>query len=350
MHTKPTLHFALMCNHSNGGFSSALTLIDALAGQYDVQAWSLFGELYKGHAEMFEARNVSLKIADPVALIGEGEHLFFYMNDYPRLFSNFSDDWKVQMQRAASVQIAFNRTLGAIPIETWLAKHLNRIYFQNSHMESEWQQLVRSNILSRVATEVLAPPIVLSPFLNIEEPRSAPLVFGRLAGDGAVPESAVRLYERLAEDHPKSEFWFMPAPSVLHDACSHNPQFRFFEPNEITVIDFLQACNIFLLTYKDHIPVPGPRSLVEAMAAGCAPVVINREGPKERIIHGESGYCADNDDDFYHYANMLATNADLRSKISAGARARARTFKVDDWVKRIDQSAARIDLHQNKPQ
>ena len=341
MSSKPRLHFAMMCNRSNGGFESGLTLIDGLSDSFDIHAWSLLGSLYPGHAELFARRRVPLKLANPVAQIESGEHVLFYMNDYPQHFSNFSDYWQQEIPKAASVQVAFNRTVGAMPLEHWLADYVNRIYFQDSVMRDNWLKLTADSGLSGISTEILPPPVVLDEYFAIPDRDNQTPVIGRLAGDASVPANAVELYARMYESLPGAEFWFMPAPPQLQEAFAGNPRFRFFEPNEISVINFFTACDIYLLTYRDKVPVPGPRSLVEAMAAGCAPVVINRDGPRERIVHGVSGFCADSDDEFCEFVMELATNPERRTTMAAAARKRARTFKVEHWVEKIIQTAFR---------
>jgi len=335
MTTKHKLHFALMCNRSNGGFDSAINLIDFLSAQFEICAWSLYGELYDGHAEMFESRGIPLLTAAPVPEINTGEHVFIYMNDYPAIFRNFSKQWQLQLNKAGSVQIGFNRTLGSLPLEDWLAGCLDKIYFLDTQMQSDWSSMVRNNQLSNVPTEVLPPPVILDTFLEIPSKKQEPIVFGRLAGDGAVPVNGIEFYQHLAAQHPEAEFWFMPAAEILVEAFADNPQFKFYNPNEISVNEFFTACDIYMLTYQDGVPIPGPRSLIEAMAASCAPIVVNREGPKDRVVHGVSGFCADTDDDFYQYAELLVTNSEFRTKISIAARERAQTFKAQHWIEKI---------------
>ena len=335
MTTKAKLHFALMCNRSNGGFDSAITLIDLLAEQFDICAWSLYGELYDGHAEMFNGRDIPLKTSIPVPEINSGEHVFIYMNDYPAIFSNYSKQWQAQLSKAGSLQIGFNRILGSLPLESWLADYLDKIYFLDNKMESDWSSMVRNKQLINVPTEVLPPPVLLDEFLDVSCEKVMPIVFGRLAGDGAVPSNSIEFYQKMATQHVTAEFWFMPAAEILVEAFAENPQFKFFKPNEISVIEFFTACDIYMLTYQNGVPIPGPRSLIEAMAASCAPIVVNREGPKDRVVHGVSGFCADTDEDFYQYAKLLVTNSELRIKISAAARERAQTFKAQHWIEKI---------------
>jgi hypothetical protein len=337
MTVKAKLHFAMMCNHSNGGYISALTLIDSLAAYFDVCPWSLFGELYRGHQSDFDSRNMKLQIATPAISIEAGDHVIFYMNEYPTVFANYSEQWREALQGAATVQIAFNRTFGRLPLEDWLAQHVQKIYFQDNTMLGQWQGLTQHTGWSRVSTQIMPPPVDIQSFLAVSRNSTADMVIGRLAGDAAVANDSEALYRRLSEALPQAQFWFMPAPLGLARVFADHPQFRFFAANEISVLEFFTACQIYLLTYQDGIPIPGPRSLVEAMAAGCAPVVVNRDGPKERVEHGVSGFVANNDHEFFDYVVKLAQDMQLRQKISAGARERANRFTPQPWVKQISQ-------------
>jgi hypothetical protein len=338
-----------MCNQSNGGFMSALTLINALRKTVDVETWSLWGKIDDDIDQQLSASQVSVKLANPVPSINEGDHLFLYMNDYPTLFGNFSREWQQQVDKSESVQIAFNRNLGSMPEQAWLADKLTHIYFQDAKMQNDWRFMTKRNELSEVSTSVLASPVELDSFCALAELRQnrglqtklkTKLIFGRLAGDGAVEADSIPLYSRLAAALPNAEFWFMPTPSVLKESFRHNPQFRFLEPNEVTVHEFLLETDIFLLTYKKNTPVPGTRSLIEAMAAGCAPVVINREGPKARVQHAQNGFCANNNEEFFDYSMQLANDEELLKHYSSAAADRANTFKVKTWTDAIISNLA----------
>ncbi len=336
MKTSIRLHFALMCNRSNGGFFSALTLIDALRPLVDLTVWNLVPSRYPGLEQCFSTRDLNLLTARPCVHIEPGEHVFFYMNEYPTLWQNYSQEWQQALRNAGSAQIAFNRTVGTLPLEIWLAPQLTQVYFQDRAMQHEWAALVDDSPLCRVPSRILPPPVDLSEFLTdkkrADSQRQSRIIVGRLAGDGDVPENALDFYTKLAATLPEAEFWFMPAPEQLANELKDHAQFRFFAPNEISPQEFLQATDIYLLSYAPGVPIPGPRSLVEAMAAGCAPVVVNRDGPQQRVVHGESGFCFDTDQECVTQVTQLAHDIELRHKIAKAARARAVSFKLSDWT------------------
>ena len=73
-------------------------------------------------------------------------------------------------------------------------------------------------------------------------------------------------------------------------------------------------------------------STVEAMAAGCVPVVINKGGQREIIDHGVNGFLWNTVDELREYSKQLAKNETLRLRMSAAARLRARDFGRERFV------------------
>ena len=320
-----------MANQSNGGFDSAITLYQRLKSLCEISTWSLLGPIHPSNQAVLDKEGIDLKLSQPVPKVRPGQHLFLYLNEYPLLIRNFATQWQVELDKAASIQLAFNRTLGSIPNEPWLAEKLRRVYFQDQPMADHWRQLTRGNSLSGVPVSILPPPVDVSPFLSLTQTPSTKIRIGRLAGNGAVPDDAPAVYEQLSQQIPNAEFHFMPAPELLESTFSNHPRFYFYQPNQVSVSDFLSQCDIFLFTHREGLPIPGPRSLVEAMAAGCAPVVVNREGPALRVKHGVSGYCFDDNDALISSVSRLANDTDHRQHIQRAARDRARQFSLSAW-------------------
>ena len=74
---------------------------------------------------------------------------------------------------------------------------------------------------------------------------------------------------------------------------------------------------------------------VEAMAAGCVPVVVNRGGQPEIVEHGVSGFVWDTWDELKDYTILLARDPELRGRMADAARARAQTFSRARFVERF---------------
>ena len=74
-------------------------------------------------------------------------------------------------------------------------------------------------------------------------------------------------------------------------------------------------------------------STVEAMAAGCVPIVIDKGGQPEIVQHGESGFVWRTILDLQQYIALLVGDQALRGRMSAAARARAQAFSAPSFVR-----------------
>lgn len=74
---------------------------------------------------------------------------------------------------------------------------------------------------------------------------------------------------------------------------------------------------------------------VEAMAAGCVPVVINKGGQREIVEHGVSGFLWDTLAELKGYTETLMRDEPLRARMSEAARERARFFSREEFVRRF---------------
>jgi L-malate glycosyltransferase len=72
---------------------------------------------------------------------------------------------------------------------------------------------------------------------------------------------------------------------------------------------------------------------VEAMAAGCVPVVINKGGQPEIVEHGVSGFLWNTLEELKEYTLRVARDEQLRVRMSDAARARAQVFSTENFVR-----------------
>lgn len=78
-------------------------------------------------------------------------------------------------------------------------------------------------------------------------------------------------------------------------------------------------------------------STVEAMAAGCVPVVINKGGQREIVQHGVSGFLWNTTEELKEYTYLLMRDKQLRAQMSEAARARAQFFSKEMFVDRFQK-------------
>jgi glycosyltransferase involved in cell wall biosynthesis len=74
---------------------------------------------------------------------------------------------------------------------------------------------------------------------------------------------------------------------------------------------------------------------VEAMAAGCVPVVINKGGQPEIVQHGVNGFLWNTLEELGEHTRMLAKDDRLRTRMAEAARVRAQMFSRDNYVRRF---------------
>jgi len=78
-------------------------------------------------------------------------------------------------------------------------------------------------------------------------------------------------------------------------------------------------------------------STVEAMAAGCVPIVINLGGQKEIVEDEVSGVLWDSLAEFENSTIKLAENEKLRKELAGGAIKRSRKFSKQEFEQKIQQ-------------
>jgi glycosyltransferase involved in cell wall biosynthesis len=76
-------------------------------------------------------------------------------------------------------------------------------------------------------------------------------------------------------------------------------------------------------------------STVEAMAAGCVPVVVNKGGQPEIVEHGRSGFLWNTLEELKHHTRLLIDDDALRRTMSCAARARAQKFSRARFVEEM---------------
>jgi L-malate glycosyltransferase len=78
---------------------------------------------------------------------------------------------------------------------------------------------------------------------------------------------------------------------------------------------------------------------VEAMAAGCVPVVVNKGGQPEIVEHGKSGFVWNTLDELKAYSRTLMNDEELWRRMSEAARERAQRFSRARFLDEMSQRA-----------
>jgi glycosyltransferase involved in cell wall biosynthesis len=78
-------------------------------------------------------------------------------------------------------------------------------------------------------------------------------------------------------------------------------------------------------------------STVEAMAAGCVPVVYSGGGQREIVTHGTDGFLWRSEEELIDYTLTIARNNDLRTKMAEKAIKKSKDFSKEVFLRRIDE-------------
>jgi len=74
---------------------------------------------------------------------------------------------------------------------------------------------------------------------------------------------------------------------------------------------------------------------VEAMAAGCVPLVVNKGAQPEIVTHGVNGFVWNDVAELQRYVRLLVTDDVLRQKLATAARERSRRFNQDMFISQV---------------
>jgi glycosyltransferase involved in cell wall biosynthesis len=112
-----------------------------------------------------------------------------------------------------------------------------------------------------------------------------------------IKEKDIKFYSRLIKDCKFDvHFMFMEAHNELVSMFGNDPHFTFCRWDDMPVVDFLRQGHIYLYRTSNMWRDNYPRVVAEAMAAGLPVLSEPRDGCKDRIDHGNTGYyCVDYD-------------------------------------------------------
>jgi glycosyltransferase involved in cell wall biosynthesis len=85
--------------------------------------------------------------------------------------------------------------------------------------------------------------------------------------------------------------------------------------------------------YAEHFGI----STVEAMGAGCVPVVINAGGQPEIVTNGENGFLWNTKKELIEKTKQVISNPGLQNTLAKGARERAKDFSEEEFCREITE-------------
>src|SRR6267143_303695 len=165
-----------------------------------------------------------------------------------------------------------------------------------------------------------------SEFTNVKSRENLVVTIGRI-----VPEKRFHLFIELARIVPKTRF--VAIGSLSDETSAYYDQLKKSAPENVSFVlsplrkvrDILGRALAYVQCAEDeHFGI----TIVEAMAAGCVPIVHDSGGPKE-IVTSDVGFRWSNLSVAARQIVMLAENDSLRRELSATASVRARQFRPE---------------------
>ena len=278
-----------------------------------------------------------------------GIPLLFYGNDQIWDFCK-GDMTRKTVENSTALIIGVNYANGSLPRSAWLnaSGKVRGVIFQNSEKRDEFRRDAVGFTDARLI--VLHGAIDMEPMYAITQKRRTgeePLVvlkhckpdFRKYVTEESVgngdkihvwqrrfqKERDVDFYERLLKEIKfPIQFWFMEAHKELVKRYEHDARFRFLKWDAMPVTEFLGSGHVYLYRTSNLWRDQYPRCMGEALAAGLPVLGEPRDGPMDRIRHGDTGfYCADYD--MYLWAlKALRRKEDLRYDMG---------FRAKEWAK-----------------
>lgn len=173
----------------------------------------------------------------------------------------------------------------------------------------------------------LYPPCPIDLYRDLRIPKQDLVItVGRIA-----PEKRMELFLEIARRLPDVEFAIVG--SIAAERSSYYDSLKASAPSNVSFIvsplrkvkELLGRAKVYVhCARNEHFGI----TIVEAMAAGCVPVVNDSGGPRE-IVSDDVGYRWNHVDDAVGHVSNLIKNEKVRRQLSKSAASRAREFGPD---------------------
>jgi hypothetical protein len=286
--------------------------------------------------------------------------LLFYGNDTVR---KFTESAQPVVEKSSGVVIGINYMNGPIPKCDWLAKSgkLRAVIFQNEEKMGEFDRDRIGFDSTRLIS--LYGAIDLNRFLEVctsPHEKGEPLVVLKHCtadyrkyttrdseGKGEKihiwqqkihKENDIKFYTRLLKDVPDVRFEFMEAHKELVTEFKGEKRMKFRKWDSITVEEFLSRGHVYLYRTSNLWRDQYPRTVAEALAAGLPVLTEPRDGTKDRVMYGDTGfYCVDYDG-FRYALKLLQRKEDYRQRMGRNAKDWARAnLDPRRWVEIVEE-------------
>ena len=289
--------------------------------------------------------------------------LLFYGND---CVSDFIEHAQLIVDKCSALIVGINYMLGHFKnskLSEWLIKShkLKAVIFQNEEKREEWdRQVIGFEDTKRI---VLFGAIDIDKFYEVcttpRKDKDDLVILKHCVADyrkyitkesygkgdkvhvwqkNLDKDLDVKFYKRLLKGTANTRFEFMEAHSELEREFKNNPRMVFHKWDSMPVTEFLSRGHIYLYRTSNLWRDQYPRTVAEALAAGLPVLTEPRDGTRDRVVHGDTGfYCVDYDG--YLYAiKLLQRKEKYRQQMGIYAKDWARdNLNPRRWIKIIEE-------------
>jgi len=331
-------------NSAGGGEQSFLMIskiLEKSGWKINLYPWGVIHANYLNNGN--NIIDASFKSGAMVQQMKEGLPLLFYAND---CIWDFCKEGQELVNKSSSVIIGVNFANGILPKCRWLDQtgKLKAVIFQNEEKKDEFDRDVLG--FENTKRIVLFGAIDLDKFYQVctadRKDSKGELVVLRHStsdwrkfvtqesvGNGdkihiwqkhIIKELDTKFYERLLKDTKNIRFEFMPVHSEIEKHFRNEKRMVFHKWNSMPVEEFLSRGHIYLYRTSNMWRDQYPRVVAEALASGLPILSEPRDGTKDRIVHGDTGfYCVDYDS-FLLYLKLLQRKEGYRKAIGLNAK------------------------------
>ena len=375
-------------NSSGGGEQSLMmiaTLLHRSGWKVNLYPWGSTHENYLQQDEVeiqpypFRATEDMLRASDGRTdelmfnYMKPGLPLLFYGNDCVWDFAKYAQGI---VDKSSSVAIGINFANGSLPVCRWLGRSgkLKAVIFQNEEKKSEWKQKAigfeDTKLISLFGAidlnkyyEVCTQPREKKEYMVIlkhckPDGRKYVTEESKSGGDKKhiwqkhfFKETDIKFYTRLMKDTKNTIFEFMEAHreivnhfenkwwcngcgkemkigesmAICCEGAHPIKRMIFHKWNAMDVGDFLARGHLYLYRASNHWRDNYPRVVAEALAAGLPVLSEPRDGTKDRIEHGDTGFYCCHYDEYLMNIKTMMRKEKLRQAIGREAK---------DWAKK----------------
>jgi glycosyltransferase involved in cell wall biosynthesis len=151
-------------------------------------------------------------------------------------------------------------------------------------------------------------------------------------------DSDKSLYGKLLKKYKDIRFEFMAAPEEVRNDFAEEERMVFHKWDAMPVEKFLAKGHAYFYRTSNHWRDNYPRVVAEALAAGLPVITEPRDGTKDRVQHGDTGFYACHYDEVELHVGTLRRKEELRQAMGLAAKKWAKeNLDPKDWVSVLNE-------------